>query len=119
MKTKTAKTIPMIPEIFKNLMIHMMMRLLLEIFSKNNQKNHVCSNDSDDFLEMCGPPDIEPDDISEANSHNSFANVVVENKENIEIFPTTNAADEKFEVRAETAYCGRNNEFTISGSSIL
>ena len=35
------------------------------------------------------------------------------------MFPTTNAADEKFEVRAETAYGGQNNEFIISWSVIL
>ena len=68
---------------------------------------------------MCEPPDVEPDDISEANSQNYFAIVVVEDKENTEDFPTTNAADENFEVRAEIAYGGRNNEFTISGSGLL
>ena len=92
----------------------------MEIFiSENNQNNHVCSNDSDDFLGMCDPPDVEPDDISEANSHNYFAIGVVEDKEKIEIFPTTNSANEKFEVRAETTYGGQNNEFTISGSGVL
>ena len=44
---------------------------------------------------------------------------VIEDKENIEICPTNNAADETFEVRAETEYGGRNNEFTISGSGLL
>ena len=34
---------------------------------------------------MCNPPDLEPDDISEANSQNYFAIGVVEDKENIEI----------------------------------
>ena len=32
---------------------------------------------------------------------------VVEDKENIEIFPTTNTANEDFEVRAETEYGGK------------
>ena len=65
MKTKIAKMIPMIPKILKNLMIQMMMWRLMEIFfSKNNQNNHVFRNDSDDFLGMCDPPDVEPDDIS-------------------------------------------------------
>ena len=41
---------------------------------------------------MCGPPDAEPDDISEANSRNYFDIGVIEDKENIEILPTTNAA---------------------------
>ena len=68
---------------------------------------------------MCEPPDVEPDDTSEDNSHNSFAIGVVEDKENIEIFPTTNAADENSEVRAETAHGGQNNKFTISGSGLL
>ena len=68
---------------------------------------------------MCDPPDVEPDDISEANSHHSFAIGVVQDKENIENFPTTNTADENFVVRAETAYCGKNNEFTISESSLF
>ena len=68
---------------------------------------------------MCDQPDIEFDDISEANSHNYFAIGVVEDKENIEIFPAANAVDENFEVRAETSYGGRNNEFTISGSGRL
>ena len=57
----------------------------MDIFSKNNQKHHVCSNDSDDFLGMCDPPDVEPDDISEADSQNCFVIDVVEDKENIEI----------------------------------
>ena len=68
---------------------------------------------------MCNPPDFEPDNISEANSQNYFAIGVVEDKENIEIFPTTNAADESFEVIAETVYGCQNNEFTISGSGLL
>ena len=68
---------------------------------------------------MCEPPDVEPDDISEANSQNYFAIGVVEDKENTENFPTTNAADENFEVRTGTEYGGQNNEFTISGSGLL
>ena len=80
-----------------------------DFFSKNNQNNHVCSNYSDYFLVMCDPPEVEPDDISESDSHHSFAIGVVEDKENIDIFPTTNAADEYFKVRAETADGGRNN----------
>ena len=44
---------------------------------------------------------------------------VVEDKENIENFPTTNTDDENFEVRAETTYGGLNNEFTILGSGLL
>ena len=68
---------------------------------------------------MCDPPDVEPDDISEDHSHNSFTTNVVEDKENIEIYPTTNAADENFEVIAETAYGGQNNEFTILGNGLL
>ena len=59
-------------------------------------------NYSDDFLGMCDPTDVEPDDISEANSHNYFAIGVVEDKENIEICPTNNADDENFEVKSET-----------------
>ena len=55
-------------------MIQMMMWPLIDIFSKINQSNHVCSNYSDDFCEMCDPPGVEPDDTSEANSHNSIAN---------------------------------------------
>ena len=91
----------------------------MEIFYNNNQNNHLCSNDLDGFLGMCDPPDVKPDDISEANYHNSFGMGVVEDKEKIELFSTTNAADEKIEVRAKTAYGGRNNEFTISGSGLL
>ena len=68
---------------------------------------------------MCDPPEVEFDDISEANSQNSFAVVAVEDKENIEFSPTTNSADENFEFRAETAYGGRNNEFNISGSGLI
>ena len=63
---------------------------------------------------MCDQPDVEPDDISEANSRKYFAIGFVEDKENIEIFPTTNAANKNVEVRAETTYGGQNNEFTIS-----
>ena len=48
--------------------------------SKNSQNNHVCSNDSYDFLGMCDTPDVEPDDISEANYQNYFAIDVVEDK---------------------------------------
>ena len=44
---------------------------------------------------------------------------VVEDKENIEISPTTNAADKFFKFRAETAYGGQNNEYTIPGSGLL
>ena len=60
----------------------------------SNQDNHVYSNDSDNFLGMCDPSDVEPDDISEANSHNYFAIGVVEDKESIVICPTTKATDE-------------------------
>ena len=56
----------------------------MEIFLKNNQKNNVCRNNLDDFLGMCDPPDVEPDDISEANSQNYFAIGVVEDEEDIE-----------------------------------
>ena len=49
-----------------------------DYFSKNNQNNNVFRNDSDYFLGMCDPPDVEYDDISEANSHNYFAIGVVE-----------------------------------------
>ena len=34
-------------------------------------------------------------------------------------FPTTNAADENLEVRAETAYGVQNLEFNISGSGLI
>ena len=68
---------------------------------------------------MCDPPDVEPDDISEANYHNYFAIGVVEDKENIENFSATNADDGNFEVISETAYGGRNNKFNISGSGLL
>ena len=74
---KIAKTITMIPKIFKNLMIQVMMWPLMEFFSKNNQNNHVSSNKSYDFLGICDPPDVEPDDISEANSKSYFAIGVV------------------------------------------
>ena len=89
------------------------------IFSNNNQNIRVCRNDLYGFLGICDPPGFEPDDISEANSQNSFAVGVVEDKENIEIFPTINDADKNFEVRSESAYGGRNNEFTISGSGLI
>ena len=46
------------------------------IFLRITKKN-VCSNDSDDFLGMCDQPDIEPDNISEANSNNYLAIGVV------------------------------------------
>ena len=68
---------------------------------------------------MCNPPDLEPDDISEANSQNYFSIGVVEDKENIETFPTNNAADENSEVRSETVYSGRSIGFTISGSGLI
>ena len=50
------------------------------IFSKNNQNNNVCSIDLDYFPGMYDPRDVEPDDISEANSQNYFAIGVVEDK---------------------------------------
>ena len=75
----------------------------MEIFSKNNQNNHVYRNDSYDFLVICDPPDVKPNDISEANSQNSFAISVVEDKQNIENFPTNNTDDENYEVGYETA----------------
>ena len=68
---------------------------------------------------MFNPPDFEPDDISKANSQNYFTTSFVEDKENIEICPTTNAADENFNVRAKTAYGGKNNDFTISVSGLI
>ena len=37
---------------------------------------------------MCDPHEVETYDISEASSQNSFMAGVVEDKENIEIFPT-------------------------------
>ena len=49
----------------------------MDIFFKNNQNNHVYNNDLDYFIGMCDPPDVEPDDISEANSWNYFAIGVV------------------------------------------
>ena len=55
------------------------------------------------FLGVCDPLGVEPNDISKSNSQNSFEIGAVEDKENIEIFPTTNAKDEYFEVRVETA----------------
>ena len=51
-----------------------------DFVSKNNQNNHVCSNDSDYFPEMCDPPNLEHDDITEANPQNSFTIGVVEDK---------------------------------------
>ena len=48
--------------------------------SKNNQNNHVFINYLDGYIGMFDPPDIEPDDISEANSQNYFAVGVVEDK---------------------------------------
>ena len=68
---------------------------------------------------MCDPIDVEHDDISEDNSQNYFAIGLVGDKENIEIFPSTNSADEKFEVGSETAYGGQNIEFIISGSGLF
>ena len=79
-----------------------------DFFSKNNQNNHVWSNDSDDFLVMCDPPYVEADDISEANYQNLLRLVLLKIKKHWN-FPTTNAADVNFEVRYETAYSGRNN----------
>ena len=58
---------------------------------------------------MCDSPAVELDGISETNSQKSFAIGVFKDKENIETFPTNNAADENLEVRAETAYGGQNN----------
>ena len=52
---------------------------------KELEKN-VCSDDLYDFLGMCDPPDVEPDDTSEANYQNSFVIGIVEDKENIEIY---------------------------------
>ena len=45
--------------------------------------------------------------------------VLLKIKKTREIFPSTFAADEHFEVRSETAYGSRNNEFTISGSGLI
>ena len=105
----------MIPAIFKNLMIQMM----IFVFSRNNQNNNVFRNDLDNFIGMYDPPDVEPDNISEYNSHNYFAIGVFEDKENINILSTTNTADEKFEVISETTHGGQNNESTILGSGLI
>ena len=81
MKAKNAKMILRMKMILKNLMIQIMMWPLMDIFfSKNNQNNHVCRNYLDGFLGMCDPPEVEPDDISEANSKNYFAIDVVEDR---------------------------------------
>ena len=40
-------------------------------------KKYVCINYLDDFLGMCDPLGVEPDDILEANSQNYFAIGVV------------------------------------------
>ena len=83
---KKAKTIPTMMTVFKNLIIQMIIRLLMDMFSsKNNKTNHVCCNNLGDFLGLCDPPNFELDNISEANSQNSFEIGVVEDKENIEI----------------------------------
>ena len=50
------------------------------IISNNNQNNHVCSNNLFAFLWMCDPYDVEPDDISKANSWKYFAIGVVDDK---------------------------------------
>ena len=80
------------------------------------------NNDLEDCLGMCDPPDIEVGDISEDDeSQNSFEIGVIDGYEDdgIEVCPTTNAANEHIEIRAETAYGGRNNDFIISGSGLL
>ena len=64
-------------------------------FYKKEEKN-VNSNDLYDYLGMCDPMDVEPDDISEANYQSSLAFGIVEEKENNGNFPTTNAADDFF-----------------------
>ena len=71
------------------------------------------------FFLMCEPPDVEPGDTPEVNSQKYFAIAVAEDEENIEICSTTNADEENFGVRAETAYGGQHNAFTIWGSGLL
>ena len=83
------------------------------IFSRNSQNNHVCSNDLDKKIGMSEPPDVEYDYVSKDNSWNSFVIGVVEDK-NIEILPTTNAADQNVEVRAETSYGEKKSTYDIS-----
>ena len=56
------------------------------LFNHNSQYNHACSNDIDGFFVMCDTPDVEPIDISEANSCNLFVIGVVEDKEKLKIF---------------------------------
>eukprot|EP00957_Ditylum_brightwellii_P072505 5510262-Ditylum_brightwellii.AAC.1 len=68
---------------------------------------------------MCDPPDLDADKFSENGSQDSFDIGVVDNEQDDEICPTTNAADEHVEIHADTAYGGENNEFTISGSGLL
>ena len=79
------------------------------VFFLRITKKYVCINYLDDFLGMCDRLGVEPDDILEANYQNYFAIGVVENKENVENCPSTTAADEFFDVRAITAYGGRDN----------
>ena len=40
--------------------------------SNNSQNNHACRNDLYSFIGMCDPDNVEPHDISKADSQNSF-----------------------------------------------
>ena len=43
------------------------------LFFNNSQNNHACRNDLYSFIGMCDPDNVEPHDISKADSQNSFA----------------------------------------------
>lgn len=88
------------------------------LFSNNKRENNNHMDDTEDYLGMCDPPDLDTDEFSEIGSQNSFEIGVV-NDESDEICPTTNAADEHVEIHADTAYGGKNNKFIISGSGLM
>lgn len=87
------------------------------LFSTNRTNSPNPVDNMEDYCGFCEPPDIEDDDIS-ASSANSYALGVVENDQE-ESIPTTNAADELLDIHEETAYGGKKNEFTITGSGLL
>ena len=73
------------------------------------------TNDMDKYLSICETADIHNNDLSKSSSIDLD---LIENDEDDELIPTTNAADH-IEISAEIVYGGPKNDFQISNSGML
>ena len=68
---------------------------------------------------MCDPPHVEPDHISEANSHIFLKLVLLKIKKALKISQLLMLPMKFCEIGSKTTYSGQNNEFNISGIGIF